>query len=97
MGAPGTNGRISPSNFLHESHILNPRDPKIDDEDEWPQYTLTNAQVYNPAIDSYPTDESITSLILATESFPLSVVGKLDKLAPSEIRACTPASNYLTP
>ena len=57
---------------LHESEILKPKDPSLTDDNEWPEFLLTNAEVY----DAKTGD--LVSLIHADEHAPVSVRGKLE-------------------
>ncbi|KAI9729130.1 MAG: hypothetical protein M1828_000215 [Chrysothrix sp. TS-e1954] len=75
---------MPPHTVQDESRILKPRDAKIDDEDEWPQFTLTNAQVFNAALEASNTEDALASLLVANDRTPLTVTGELKRLAPSE-------------
>lgn len=57
-----------------ESTLLAPRDPSITDSDEWPEFRLTDAYAVLP--DTKDTTQPV-SLLLASEHYPLSVIGRL--------------------
>lgn len=58
---------------LHETDGLQPRDPRVTNTDEWPEFTLQDVTV------TLPDDESgaPTSLLLASEHHPLELTGRL--------------------
>lgn len=59
------------ANPIPESDVLAPLDPSIaSNSDEWPEFELSNARVY-----SADSRTETTSLLLATEHFPLTVIG----------------------
>ena len=60
---------------VDEAEILKPKDPTLD-EDEWDEIPLAGVDVYSAG-----THEP-ANLLLADESAPVTVVGKLDRLLP---------------
>ncbi|KAK4546285.1 hypothetical protein LTR36_001962 [Oleoguttula mirabilis] len=58
-----------------ETDVLAPLDPSVDtNPDDWPEYELHNARVLLPDVTDTTTN---VSLLLATEYYPLTVVGQL--------------------
>jgi len=68
-----------------ESQILKPRSPTITDENEWPEFTLTN-------VDCHDSQGELVSLLDADEKNPLTVTGKLVPLPKSQSHLRTPLS-----
>ena len=62
----------------HESDILKPRDPTLIDDNDWPEFLLTNAEVYDPQTGDF------TSLLHADEHAPVSITGKLENVDKSQ-------------
>ena len=59
---------------LLETAVLVPRDPALDTRtDEWPEFDLTGVHVYLPG-----DVTATTSLLLASEHFPVTVIGQLE-------------------
>lgn len=59
---------------LDEAEVLKPKDPTLQDEDDWEEFTLSSVEVFDA------DGEELTGLIAAEEGKPLMVVGKLDRL-----------------
>lgn len=57
-----------------EGDLLRPKDPTIEDSDDWPLYTIRKSKVL-----SLETGEPI-SLLTAHDDNPVTVVGTLEKV-----------------
>jgi len=55
---------------IAESAVLNPRDPSIASEDDWPEFQLADAEVKEKKGHHY-------SLLLANNAMPMTVTGNL--------------------
>lgn len=72
---------------VHESVILKPKKPSIIDNNEWPDFRLSQVDVYD-GVTGVPT-----SLLFADADNPLTVVGKIEKLPNDRLGYCmTPFS-----
>lgn len=69
---------------ISEEHLLKAHNPDLV-EDEWPNFVLTQVTVYNE-------DNELTNLLLANETVPLTVTGRLDRLTKAEKHYCDIAS-----
>lgn len=67
---------------ISESRVLKPRDPSIADKDEWPQFKLTNVDIYNA------DETALVSLLKADERLPVTVVGTLEALEEDQAHLC---------
>lgn len=56
-----------------ESAILKPKDPSLEDNNDWPAFNLTDVDVIDPQTGS------LSSLLTANEGSPVIVTGKLAK------------------
>ena len=56
-----------------ETEILRPRDPSLTDSNDWPDFQLTDVEVFDPRT------ELLSSLILADDTRPVCVTGRLAK------------------
>lgn len=65
---------MPPAAALPESDILKPKDPSIDDDNEWPEFSLTNVSVHSAFATS-------VSLLEASDSSPLTITGRLERLS----------------
>ena len=59
---------------IPESALLAPRDPSITDSDEWPEFRLTDTYTILPGANN---NAQPVSLLLASEHYPLTVIGRL--------------------
>ena len=62
---------------LLESKVLAPRDPSLTSFDDWPEYRLSDATVTLPGHDISDSG----SLLVASEHYPVTVIGKLDPIS----------------
>ncbi|KAI9667536.1 MAG: hypothetical protein M1821_000352 [Bathelium mastoideum] len=74
----------------HESDILRPKDPILIDDNEWPEFLLTNAEVYDART------EELVSLLHADEYSPVNVRGKLEGLHKSQVHLLLKPSYHRT-
>ena len=63
---------------IPEHKILKPRDPSIEDENEWEQFQLSNVEVRNS------TTNELSNLLLADAHNPLCVTGRLENVEPEQ-------------
>jgi len=67
---------------IPESRVLKAKDPSILDKDEWPQFKLTNVDVYN-------ADETdLVSLLKADDRLPVTIIGSLEELEEEQSHLC---------
>jgi len=64
-----------------ECDIFKPRDPAIQDENEWQEFSLVNVDVCN-------ADGAATSLLEADESSPLTLTGRIERLPQEQRQFC---------
>lgn len=60
-----------------EEEVLKPIDPSIADENQWEEYQLSNVEVHD-------ANGSLTSLLNADDSSPVTVTGILGTLEPEQ-------------
>ena len=72
---------------IAEHRILKPRDPSIEDSNEWEQFQLTGVEVRNA------TTNELSSMLLADAHNPLSVMGRLGNVEPEQAHLCTLSCN----
>ncbi|KAL9096969.1 MAG: hypothetical protein Q9165_000933 [Trypethelium subeluteriae] len=63
----------------HESDILKPKDPTLTNDNDWPEFLLTNARVY------HGTTGEIVPLLHADEHAPVNITGKLEGVDKSQL------------
>ena len=68
--------------ILPESTILTPRDPKLEDDNDWEQFQLTNVEVRNT------TTNELSSVLLADANNPLYITGRLKNVEPEQAHLC---------
>lgn len=59
---------------VSEESVLEPKDPSIENWDDWPTYSLKNIRVFNP-LTALPV-----SLFTAHKSHPVKVIGHLETI-----------------
>lgn len=59
---------------VSEESVLEPKDPSIEDWDDWPTYSLKNIKVFDP-LSALPV-----SLFTAHKSHPVTVIGHLETI-----------------
>jgi len=63
---------------LSETDVLKPADPAIKDDNDWPEFSLTNTSITD-------TSGAIASLLDASLNNPISVIGRLERLPQEQI------------
>ena len=63
---------------IPEHKILKPRDPSIEDSNDWEQFHLTGVEVRNA------TTNELSNMLLADAGNPLSVTGRLGNVEPEQ-------------
>ena len=74
---------------IPEHKILRPRDPSIEDDNEWEQFQLSHVEVRNT------TTNGFSNLLLADAHNPLCVTGRLANVEPEQAHLRKFASNAL--
>lgn len=73
---------------VHESAVLKPRDPSIADSNAWPDFPLSHVEIFDS------NTHELTSLLLANESTPVTITGKLENLPKDRLRYLHRSAEY---
>lgn len=57
-----------------EENVLTARDPSVEDENDWPEFTLLDVRILQPGRSRY------ANLLFASPESPVQVTGRLDEV-----------------